>query len=217
MFVITVPAITGFLIIGATILALIFVVVELFSNSETVIWSSELASTTSILVIRIFFIIAIFLSLLFIAYLLLRRSKKLVHLPSLMKVIRAIIVSTAPLLPVAFVFVGPFVLTLFWLLMTKIVWVCVQMDQQNTVIPMGIVWVLVLGFWWWSHGTLIATTDYFCQSWILHWYYNHNNDTLSEDSQPGVKQNWKMTMLKKYIRYHWGTCAFGAIISPYIL
>lgn len=31
--------------------------------------------------------------------------------------------------------------------------------------------VLLSIYWVWSHGFLIALSDYLCQSYVLHWYY----------------------------------------------
>jgi len=92
-----------------------------------------------------------------------------------MKVVKIVLVGTMPGLPLLMFFVLPIISLLIWFGFTKATWNCLKMSlEENTLIPMFFLWIFIVLLWVWTHGILLATSDYLCQSWILHWYFNSN-------------------------------------------
>jgi hypothetical protein len=111
-----------------------------------------------------------------IIFLIIRRYKKLKNLGAMMRVVKAILMENLPALPLIFTFILPLINIGLWCAFVKMLWKCIKIYQSgSTPIPSVLVILFIILLWIWSHGLMIAVSDYICQSWVLHWYFNTKN------------------------------------------
>jgi hypothetical protein len=111
-----------------------------------------------------------------IIFLIIRRYKKLKNLGAMMRVVKAILMENLPALPLIFTFILPLINIGLWCAFVKMLWKCIKMYQSgSTPIPYVLVISFIILLWIWSHGLMIAVSDYICQSWVIHWYFNTKN------------------------------------------
>jgi hypothetical protein len=111
-----------------------------------------------------------------VIFLIIRRYKKLKHLGAMMRVVKAILMENLPALPLIFTFILPLINMGVWCAFIKMLWKCIRIYQSgSTSIPSALVISFIILLWIWSHGFMIAVSDYICQSWVLHWYFNSKN------------------------------------------
>jgi hypothetical protein len=111
-----------------------------------------------------------------VIFLIIRRYKKLKHLGAMMRVVKAILMENLPALPLIFTFILPLINMGVWCAFIKMLWKCIKIYQSgSTSIPSALVISFIILLWIWSHGFMIAVSDYICQSWVLHWYFNSKN------------------------------------------
>ena len=111
-----------------------------------------------------------------IIFLIIRRYKKLKNLGAMMRVVKAILMENLPALPLIFTFILPLINIGLWCAFVKMLWKCIKMYQSgSTPIPSVLVISFIILLWIWSHGFMISVSDYICQSWVLHWYFNTKN------------------------------------------
>ena len=111
-----------------------------------------------------------------VIFLIIRRYKKLKYLGAMMRVVKAVLMENLPTLPLIFTFILPLINMGLWCGFVKMLWKCIKMYQNgSTPIPSALVISFILLLWIWTHGFMIAVSDYICQSWVLHWYFNAKN------------------------------------------
>jgi|JI10StandDraft_1071094.scaffolds.fasta_scaffold75003_1 hypothetical protein len=105
-----------------------------------------------------------------------RRLKKLKHLGAMMKVVKVVLMANLPLLPFILLFIISGINMGLWCGFSKMLWTSVKMSKSGTLpIPHTLVIAFIIVLWLWTHGFFISISDYICQSWVLHWYFNAKN------------------------------------------
>ena len=101
------------------------------------------------------------------------RLHKIKHLGAMMKVSSHVIKKNMPIMPCVMVVLLCLMNLAVWIAMSSVVWlnITIHYEVAEPPIPTWLSYLLCSVFWLWVHGLQISLSDYICQSWVIHWYY----------------------------------------------
>lgn len=94
----------------------------------------------------------------------------------MMNVVKVILLKNFPILPITMLFIVSGIQMGLWCGFTRMLWNSVRMSLSSGMpVAPNLVIIFVIILWIWTHGFSLSISDYLCQSWVIHWYYQAKN------------------------------------------